>query len=97
MYSSAPPYEQVKSFDTLYVSIECLADGRRTHDGIVEVEVEQIFILDLSHLDDSFVVQPLLVAFYFAPHQLVLLVGMKAAAHGQLDRGQLLPAMENWD
>lgn len=39
-----------------------------THGSIGEVEVEQVFILNLSHLDDGFIVQPLLVRLHLGSH-----------------------------
>ena len=62
-----------------------------THGSITEVEVEQVFILDLCHLDDGLIVHALCVRLDFGPHQLVPLVGVEALAHGQLLGAQLMP------
>ena len=42
--------------------------AKRTHGRVGEGEVQQVFVLNLSHLDDSLIVHALLVALDLAPH-----------------------------
>ena len=63
-----------------------------THSSIAEVEVEEVFILDLGHLDDGLIVHALRMCLHFGTNQLVFLVGVEALPHGNLLRSYLMPA-----
>ncbi len=49
--------------------------------------------MNLSHLDDGFIVQPLLMSLHLGSHQLVLFVRVKALPHGQLPRSPVVTAL----
>ena len=68
------------------ISIRRVFVASLTHGFIVEVEVQQVCVLDLCHLDDRLVVHPLLVGLDLGPHQLVPLVRVEPGPHGKLHR-----------
>ena len=55
--------------------------ARRTYGIVAEVEIQQVFILNLCHLDYSLILQTLLVSLHLGPHQLVPLVGVEPLPH----------------
>ena len=65
-----------------------------TNSRVVVVEIEEVFILDLAHLDDGLILHAVLVSLHLGPDQLVSLVGMEPLPHGHPDRPQLMPACQ---
>ena len=55
--------------------------SRQTYGSIAEVEIEQVFVLNLRNLDDGRVLHALLVSLHLRPHQLIPLVGMEPLTH----------------
>ena len=48
--------------------------SRQTYGSIAEIEIEQVFILDLRHLNDGLVLHALRMSLHLGPHQLIPLV-----------------------
>lgn len=63
-----------------------------TQSLVVEVEVQEVLVINLSNLDDGFIVQVLLQALDLAAHQLVGLVRILAAVLQQVVCVLHLPA-----
>ncbi len=63
-----------------------------TQSLVVKVEVQQVLVINLSNLDDGFIVQVLLQALDLAAHQLVGLVRILAAVLQQVVCVLHLPA-----